>query len=125
MDDRLAEEIRGRLTAIVAALPGAEAGPPMNGHSKFTVRGKSMAYYLVDHHGDGRLALACKATPGMQDALVQADPARFFVPAYLGPGGWVGVDLGGDIDWGHVEELLREAYRLQAPKRLVRELDGG
>lgn len=51
-----------------------------------------------------------------------ADP-RVFVPAYLGPSGWIGVDLTADTDWGEVAELLEESYRLTAPKRCIAELD--
>jgi hypothetical protein len=113
------EAMRARIMAFLAHLPDVEVRPPINGHSKFTVRGKTIAYYTADHHGDGRLAFACKAAPGMQDALVHADPERYFVPPYLGPGGWVGVNLSDATDWEQVEALAREAYRLQAPKRLA------
>jgi hypothetical protein len=49
--------------------------------------------------------------------LVDADPGRYFVPAYMGVRGWVGVRLDGDVDWEAVEELASEAHRLSAPKR--------
>lgn len=44
------------------------------------------------------------------------------VPAYLGPYGWVAVDIE-DPDWERVAELLEASYRVTAPKRLVAELD--
>jgi hypothetical protein len=113
------EGMRARVTAILASLPELEVPPPVNGHNKFTVRGRTVGYYLVDHHGDGRLAFACKAAPGLQDALVHADPAQYFVPPYLGASGWVGVILGESTDWDQLESIAREAYRLQAPKRLA------
>jgi predicted DNA-binding protein (MmcQ/YjbR family) len=40
------------------------------------------------------------------------------VPPYVGPSGWVGVWLDGTVDWGDVADLLRDSYRLVAPKRL-------
>jgi len=51
-----------------------------------------------------------------------ADP-RVFVPAYLGPSGWIGFDIDGDTDWSEVTELLEESYRLTAPKRCINALD--
>jgi predicted DNA-binding protein (MmcQ/YjbR family) len=50
--------------------------------------------------------------------MVQTAPDRFFVPPYVGPSGWVGVRLDGKVDWGEIADLLRDAYRLTAPKRL-------
>jgi len=53
-----------------------------------------------------------------------ADP-RFFVPAYVGPKGWLGVDVDRpDTDWTEIDELLDASFRWIAPARLVRELDG-
>lgn len=50
---------------------------------------------------------------------------RFFVPAYLGPSGWLGLDFdAADVDWTEVAELVDASYRLVAPKRLVDQLDG-
>jgi len=60
----------------------------------------------------------CKAGPGNQGLMVQANPDRFFVPPYVGPSGWVGVWLDGGVDWGEVEDLLRDSYVLVAPKKL-------
>jgi predicted DNA-binding protein (MmcQ/YjbR family) len=47
-----------------------------------------------------------------------AAPRRFFVPPYVGPSGWVGVWLDGAVDWAELADLLRDSYRLVAPKRL-------
>ena len=79
------EAWRTRIDAICATLPEVSIGASMNEHSAYEVRGKKFAYYLVDHHGDGRIAINCKAEPGVQGLLIDADPSRFYVPAYLGP----------------------------------------
>jgi len=52
---------------------------------------------------------------------------RFFFPAYLGPAGWLGLDLTArkKVDWGEVRELVDASYRMVAPKKLVKQLDGG
>jgi hypothetical protein len=115
---------RARLIAICRALP--EVTTHGDQHVAFQVRGKTFAYYLEDHHGDGRVALCCKAAPGEQQALVAADPARYFRPAYLGARGWVAVRLDtGDVDWDEVAELALDAWRRTAPKRLLALVDGG
>jgi hypothetical protein len=114
------EGIRSALTAICEAFPEAEASSRTGQHSAFAVRGKKFAYYTVDHHGDGRLALHCKAPPGIQAELVATDPVRYFVPAYLGPRGWLGIDLEAPAtDWDDVAARLRQAYLMTAPKRLA------
>lgn len=55
---------------------------------------------------------------------LQADD-RFFLPAYLGPSGWLGLDFDrADVDWEEVRELVDASFRLVAPRRLVKQLDG-
>ena len=62
-------------------------------------------------------ARSCKAEPGVNRALVEADPERFFIPSYVGPKGWLGLRLDlADIDWDEVEAFVQDAYRLTAPR---------
>jgi hypothetical protein len=84
---------------------------------------KTFVSYLDDHHGDGRIAIWCAAPPGAQAMLVEEDPERFFVPAYVGHRGWLGVRLDRSIDWGEIEVILEDAYRCVAPKKLIALLD--
>ena len=65
----------------------------------------------------------CPAPPGVQEQLVDDEPERFFRPAYVGHRGWIGVHLDVDPDWGEVDAIIRDAYRLVAPKTLARQLD--
>lgn len=96
-----------------------------HGSPTFFVGGKkTFVSYLDDHHGDGRLALWCAAPPGAQAELVSAEPDRFFVPPYVGHRGWLGVRLDRDPDWDEIAEIVRDAYRQVAPKRLSARLDG-
>jgi predicted DNA-binding protein (MmcQ/YjbR family) len=55
--------------------------------------------------------------------LVESDPARYFVPPYVGHHGWVGVYLEGGLDWGLIADLVEDSYRMTAPKRLCALLD--
>jgi predicted DNA-binding protein (MmcQ/YjbR family) len=110
---------RRRVIEICRGLPEVVAEEQQ--HVTFRVRGKTFAYYLDDHHGDGRVALNCKAAPRENQELVASEPNRFFIPAYLGPRGWVGLYLDlPRIDWDEVSELVRDSYLLIAPKRLGR-----
>jgi len=108
---------RRRVIEICRSLP--EVVVEEQQHVAFRVRGKTFAYYLDDHHGDGRVALNCKAAPSENRELVASEPNRFFIPPYLGPRGWVGLYLDlPEIDWDEVRELVRDSYLLIAPKRL-------
>lgn len=120
--NRLESRRLERLTRLCLALPESTASGEQ--HISFLVRGKTFAYHLVDHHGDGRFALCCKAAAGENARLAAADPARFFMPPYIGPKGWLGLDLdGGDLDWIEIEKFVRDSYRLVAPKRLAAQVD--
>jgi hypothetical protein len=110
----------GRVSKIALALP--ETSRQMQGkHASFRVRKKVFAYYLDDHHGDGIVGITCKVLPNDNTALIAANPERFYMPAYVGPSGWVGLRLDlGAIDWEEVGELIAGSYRLLAPKTLAR-----
>jgi len=90
-------------------------------HASFLVRKKPFVYFLNDHHGDGIIGIACKALPGDNQRLIDSDPVRFYMPAYVGPRGWVGLRLDTPkIDWEEVAELVLGSYLLTAPKTLAR-----
>jgi hypothetical protein len=72
---------------------------------------------------DGLLATV-KATRQEQAALVAAAPDTFGVPAYVGRHGWVSVQLE-TVDPAELTELVVEAWRLTAPRRLVAAYDAG
>jgi hypothetical protein len=113
-DPRLA-----RLQTICLALP--EVTCRLSGrHAGFCVCKKSFAYFLDDHHGDGIVGISCKVLPGDNTALIASNPAKFYMPAYVGSRGWVGLRLdSGEIDWEEVKELVTQSYRMLAPKRLA------
>jgi hypothetical protein len=93
------------------------------GEPTFRVRDKMFAMFTDNHHGDGRIALWCKAPLGMQEILVDADPERFYRPPYVGPKGWIGIRLDAEVDWQEVRSLLAEAWRMTAPRKLLPLLD--
>ena len=114
-----------RLRRLALALPEAHEVEAW-GEPTFRVRNKLFAMYASagNHHGGGRHAVWCKAAPGNQGLMVAAAPDRFFVPPYVGPSGWIGIWLDAGTDWKELQILLRDSYRLIAPKRLAAEVLG-
>ena len=86
---------------------------------------KVFVMYADHHHHDDRLAFWCAAPPGTQEELVAQDPERFFRPPYVGHRGWLGVYLDVPLDWTEIAEIVTDAYRAIAPKKLVAQLGGG
>ena len=109
-----------RLRRLCLALPEAHEVEAW-GEPTFRVRNKMFATYAsaASHHGGGRPAVWCKAAPANQELMVRGAPDRFFVPPYVGPSGWIGVYLDGAVDWAELAELLRDSFRLVAPKRVA------
>lgn len=112
-----------RLRRLCLALPETTERLS-HGEPTWFVRGKKTFATYADHHHDDRLAFWCAAPPGVQEALIGADPERFFRPPYVGHRGWVGVRLDVPVDWEEIAELVTDAYRVVAPKYLVAQLDG-
>lgn len=112
------EELRRRVKALAEELPEVELQEGQ--HIGMRIRGRSFAYYQVDHHGDGMITVVMKAAPGVQEEMVDTEPDRFFVPTYVGARGWIGYDLEAPTrSWDELRAMLREAYCLQAPKTLA------
>jgi hypothetical protein len=114
--DRAYEKVR----AIGLGFPAAEE-KLSHGAPSFHVRGKMFLTFVDNHHGDGRVAVWCKSTLSEQRRLVASHPARFFVPPYVGVGGWVGVRLDGpSSDWIELSMLVEEGWAAVAPPRVAR-----
>jgi hypothetical protein len=120
MPKRSAEDSRlTRVTEIALALPDVTR-QIYGSHAQFLVRKKTFSYFLDNHHGDGIVAVTGNVLPGDNKALAQAQPDRFYLPAYVASRGWVALRLDmGKIDWEEVRELLLGSYMLLGPKRLA------
>lgn len=113
-----------RVRKLAAVLPGTDMKVSHGRPAWFTK--KIFAYYggsvkvdgIYEQHEQSVMVLP---DPGDRQALLEDD--RTFVPAYLGPSGWIGVDLDETTDWTEIAELLDASYRLTAPKKLIAELD--
>jgi hypothetical protein len=93
-----------------------------HGSPDFRVNGKTFATYVINHHGDGHLALWLRSPAGAQSMYVDGEPEYFYVPPYVGPKGWLGVDLDKGLSWGRITDLVREAYVEAAPRKLSAQL---
>ena len=106
-------------------LPGTEERPS-HGQATFFVAGKQFAQFRDNHHGDGR-TVVCVRTSGLdeQEMRIAADPETYSRPAYLGPSGWVGINLAGEnVDWALVADRIAASWELAAPRQLL-EAGGG
>jgi hypothetical protein len=120
-----------RVRRIALALPEVNERVS-HGEPCFFVRDRwPLCYFHDDHNGDGRISLWCPAPPGAQEEMVVAAPDRFFKPPASARGvfsDWLGVylDLPGDsrVDWNEIAEIVKDAYRIVAPKHLVAQVKG-
>ena len=112
-----------RMRKLCLALPEATERPSHGAPTWFVRDKKTFVMFHDDHHGDGRLAIWCAAPSGVQEMLVEQEPARFFRPPYVGHRGWLGVRLDVDVDWDEMATIAEEAYRIVAPKQLIAKLD--
>jgi hypothetical protein len=115
-----ASERLKKLSEICLSFPGATR-EDRGSHASFSVAKKVFAYYLNDHHGDCIVSVCCKVLPGDNERLIAANPRKFYMPAYIGPRGWVALRLDRPtVDWKEVEDLVRGSYERTAPKKLLR-----
>src|SRR5689334_22009472 len=120
------EPLLARLRTIALALLDA-AEKVSHGHPAFFTT-KVFAYFGgAEKTGGGevrhRSSLLVLSEPVDRAALV--DDPRCYTPMYLGPSGWIGLDLDGATDWAEVAELVESSYRLTAGVRRVQRLDAG
>jgi hypothetical protein len=113
-----------RLREICLALPEAHEAEAW-GEPTFRVRNKLFAMHASanTHHGAGREAVWIASNHAAQDMVMRAKPDRYFSPPYVGPGGWIGAWIDRNPPWNEIAELLRDGYRLKAPKRLSATLE--
>lgn len=112
---------KARLAELCEAYPETvAAGSWDNEHLSLEVAGKRFGYYLYQHFGDdGRSGAVLKAAPGVQEMLVEQDPDRFWVPAFVGRNGWLGIRLDlEEPDWELIADFVRDAWLMTAPKKL-------
>jgi hypothetical protein len=112
--EKLLEQIRQYCLSLPETSERVSHGAP----TFFFKNKKSFAQYHHNHHGDGKIALWCSTQPGIQGLLVESSPELYYVPAYVGHLGWVGMRLDSNAQWNEIATLLGDAYLTKAqPKK--------
>ncbi|PYS69932.1 MAG: phosphoribosylglycinamide formyltransferase [Acidobacteria bacterium] len=92
-----------------------------HGEPTFFVGKRVFAACSINHHNDGHIGVTIPAAIGVQAALIEKSPKKFYRPPYVGHAGWVGIELPRVSD-RELKMHLREAWKLIAPPKLQSEL---
>ena len=91
-----------------------------HGSPNFRARkGRVFAVFALNHHGDGHVALWLNTPAVEQLRLIESAPKHLYKPPYVGPSGWIGVELNRGYSWKRVTELGHMAYVNSSPAKLV------
>lgn len=123
-DDPVLAKVRGIALGFPEAFEKVSWGRPVFCAPKIfvmyggSVKGQDKGSYVQYPH-----SILVKVDESDRRALEQ--DSRFFYPAYMGPSGWLGLDLAAKkkVDWDEVAELVDASYRMIAAKKLVKLLD--
>jgi predicted DNA-binding protein (MmcQ/YjbR family) len=107
-----------RVREFALALPDADE-KVSHGRPAFFTK-KVFAYYGGSVRLDGEWVQhphALLILPEADERPALEQDQRSFVPAYLGPSGWLGIDLDEATDWDEVAELLDASYGQTTTRR--------
>jgi hypothetical protein len=113
--ERLIERVRKICMALPEATEKLSHGEP----TWFAGKGKVFASIDDHHHGAPHCSVWLPQPLGVQEALCDAQPERFFRPPYVGHRGWLGVRLDRDLPWDDIAGAIEDAYLTVAPKSLI------
>src|SRR5689334_4469233 len=111
-----AEKQLQRVRRICVALPECTE-KLSHGEPTFFVAKKVFVMFANNHHNDGHIAVWIPVPIGLQSALIESDPKKFFYPPYVGVRGWVGIELS-EISDKELESHIHTAWKLIAPRKL-------
>ena len=103
-----------RLRRLCLSIPGTME-KLSHGEPTFFTPTRVFAMFANNHHDDGHIAVWLPMGPGVQDALIEEAPEIYFRPPYVGPSGWIGVEMA-RVDDEQLGSLIREAFNLIAAK---------
>jgi predicted DNA-binding protein (MmcQ/YjbR family) len=107
---------------LCLAFPEAEEFESHGSPNFRTRKGTVFAVFALNHHGDGHVALWLNTPAVEQSRLIASAPKHIFKPQYVGPSGWIGVELNRGFSWKRVIELTHVAYVNSSPAKLVAQL---
>lgn len=88
-----------------------------HGAPTFFVKKKVFVMFADNHHNDGHIAIWSAASSEVQQALIEAEPDKFFKPPYVGVRGWIGINLD-QVDDAELASHIRQAWLMIAPVKL-------
>ena len=103
-----------RLRRFCLSIPGT-IEKISHGEPTFFTPKRVFAMFSNNHHNDGHIAVWLPMAPGVQEELIAEAPLIYYRPPYVGPAGWIGVELS-KVDDDQLGSLIREAFRLTAAK---------
>lgn len=115
-------ELLDMVRTLCMALPEATERVS-HGEPAWFVRTSPQFAMFADRHHDDRTGFVAAAPVGAQQEWIARDPSRFYLPPYVGGRGWIGVYLDVEQDWEEIAEIVEDAFRTVAPKKLVLQLD--
>jgi predicted DNA-binding protein (MmcQ/YjbR family) len=108
------KRLLNRLTYVCLLFPHARK-EGKGRHAIFLFEGKAFAYFLSNHRENGLNGVCCKASPDQIESYLVAQPEKWYLPAYLGSKGWLGLRLDENSDWNEVYNFVRYSYLCTAP----------
>ncbi|HEX2165731.1 MAG TPA: MmcQ/YjbR family DNA-binding protein [Longimicrobiales bacterium] len=108
------QRLLAALRAVSGRLPEAQEVVDGFGHTTFKVRKKS---FVIAGMGEDGVSISIKTDPTSQSHLIRR--GSYCRTPYIGQHGWVSIRDPLAQDWAEVEELIVDAYRAAAPKRLA------
>jgi hypothetical protein len=107
-----------RVRGLCLALPNTSE-KLSHGAPTFFAGKRVFTMFSNNHHNDGHVAVWIPAEPGAQAALIRENPACNYKPPYVGPSGWVGIELdqiGDDELAGHLSDAWKLVIEKQKKK---------
>ena len=118
MVSRGTRTIPGAVRELCLAFPEAEEFESHGSPNYRSKKGKVFAVWALNHHGDGHVGLWLN-TPALEQSRLLASSKHLFKPPYVGPGGWIGIELNRGMAWGRVCELTHMAWVNSTPAKLA------
>jgi hypothetical protein len=103
-----------RVRRLCLSIPGTME-KTSHGEPTFFTPKRVFAMFANNHHDDGHVAVWLPVGPGVQEALIEEAPRIYFRPPYVGPAGWIGVELS-KVDDNQLGSLIREAFHLMVAR---------
>jgi hypothetical protein len=113
-----ARTIPAAVRELCLAFPEAEEFESHGSPNYRARKGRVFAVWALNHHGDGHVGLWLN-TPAMEQSRLLASSRQLYKPPYVGPSGWIAIELNKGVSWKKVCELAHLAYLNSSPAKLV------